>query len=112
MSEHEAVPSFGTTVDRDGTEATVVAYGEIDLASSPDLRGELQGLLDDGVRRIVLDLGAVTFVDSSGLGVLVGVLKRINEGGDDGSLEIRGLNGPVRRVFEITGLHEVFVVRD
>lgn len=112
MSEHEALPPFECTIARDGAEATVVASGEIDLASSPDLRRELRALLDDGVRRIVLDLGAVTFVDSSGLGVLVGVLKRINEGDGDGSLEIRGLNGPVRRVFEITGLHEVFVLRD
>jgi anti-sigma B factor antagonist len=112
VSEHEASPSFGYTIARDGNEATVVASGEIDLASSPDLRRELQALLDDGARRIVLDLGAVTFIDSSGLGVLVGVLKRINEEGDEGSLEIRGLNGPVRKVFEITGLHEIFVVRD
>jgi anti-sigma B factor antagonist len=112
VSEHEASPSFGYTIARDGNEATVVASGEIDLASSPELRRELQALLDDGARRIVLDLGAVTFIDSSGLGVLVGVLKRINEEGDEGSLEIRGLNGPVRKVFEITGLHEIFVVRD
>jgi anti-sigma B factor antagonist len=54
----------------------------------------------------------VTFIDSSGLGVLVGVLKRVNETGDDGAFEIRGLTGPVRKVFEITGLHEIFDVRD
>ena len=112
MNEHETSPSFGYTVARDGHEATVLASGEIDLASSPELRRQLQALLDDGVRRISLDLGGVTFIDSSGLGVLVGVLKRVNDDGDDGGLEIRGLNGPVRKVFEITGLHEIFDVRD
>ena len=112
MSGIEGSPAFACTVERDGTRATVAASGEIDLASSPELRRELQALLDDGVRRMVVDLGAVTFIDSSGLGVLVGALKRINEDRDGGSLEIRGLNGPVRKVFEITGLHETFVVRD
>lgn len=112
MSEHEVSPSFRYSVAREGSEATVTASGEIDLASSPDLRRELQALLDDGVRRIVVDLGDVTFIDSSGLGVLVGVLKRIKEVEGGGSLEILGLTGPVRKVFEITGLHEIFVVRD
>ena len=71
-----------------------------------------EALLDGGVRTLVLDLSGVTFIDSSGLGVLVGVLKRIEEEGDDGGLEIRGLAGPARKVFEITGLHEVFVITE
>ena len=112
LSQHEASPTFRCTVARDGDAATVVAEGEIDLASSPDLRSELQALLDGGVRTLVLDLSGVTFIDSSGLGVLVGVLKRIEEEGDDGGLEIRGLTGPARKVFEITGLHEVFVITE
>lgn len=112
MSQSEASPTFQYSVARDGDEATFLAAGEIDLASSPDLRRELQALLDDGVRRIVLDLGDVTFIDSSGLGVLVGVLKRTNEAGNEGALEIRGLTGPVRKVFEITGLHDIFVIAD
>lgn len=112
MSQHEVSPTFRCSVERDGNVATILAAGEIDLASSPDLRSALQALLDDGVRRLVLDLSGVTFIDSSGLGVLVGVLKRVEELGDDGGLELRGLTGPVRKVFEITGLHEVFVVTD
>ena len=112
MSEHDVSSSFGYTVARDGDTATVLASGEIDLASSPELRRQLQALLDDGVRRISLDLGGLTFIDSPGLRVLVGVLKRVNENGDDGAFEIRGLKGPVRKVFEITGLHEIFDVRD
>lgn len=112
MSQHEVSPTFRCTVERDGDVATVMAAGEIDLASSPDLRTELQALLDDGVRRLVLDLSGVSFIDSSGLGVLVGVLKRVEELGDDAGLELRGLTGPARKVFEITGLHEIFVVTD
>ena len=113
MSEIGASPTFGFTVARDGESAKVVASGEIDLASSPELRDELQGLLDAGVRSLVIDLSAVSFIDSSGLGVLVGVLKRMDdETGSGANLRICGLTGPVRKVFEITGLHELFVIDD
>jgi anti-sigma B factor antagonist len=110
VSQNDASPTFEYSTAREGSRATVIAAGEIDLASSPDLRRELQTLLDDGVQSIVLDLGDVTFIDSSGLGVLVGVLKRVKEAGDDGAMSLRGLTGPVRKVFEITGLHEIFVI--
>lgn len=113
MSESAGSPTFRCSIERNGTEATLLAQGEIDLASSPELRRELHSLLDDGVNRITLDLDAVSFIDSSGLGVLVGVLKRIEETPDDGcGLELRNLKGPVLKVFEITGLQQVFVVAD
>jgi anti-sigma B factor antagonist len=82
------------------------------LTALPELRRVLQAVLDDGVRHLVLDFQGVTFIDSSGLGVLVGALKRLNEGGDDGVLEVRGMSAPVRKVFEITGLTEIFVISD
>jgi anti-sigma B factor antagonist len=111
LSEIEASSTFEYTVTRDDDAATLVASGEIDLASSPGLRQELQDLIDAGARRVVVDLSAVTFIDSSGLGVLVGVLNRLDDVGG-GTLELCGLTGPVRKVFEITGLHEVFTIRD
>ena len=66
---------------------------------------------------ITLDLSDVTFIDSSGLGVLVGALKQFRDqakgsGGDarDGTLRIVGAREPVRKVFEVTGLSSVFLV--
>lgn len=112
MSESAGSLTFECSIDRNGVRATLRVCGEIDLASSPQLRRELNSLLDDGVKRIALDLDEVTFIDSSGLGVLVGVLKRIAETPDDCTLELRNLKGPVLKVFEITGLHQVFVVAD
>lgn len=109
MAEHEMASTFRYVIERDGEGAEVVASGEIDLASSPELRRELQGLLDDGARHLVLDLADVTFIDSSGLGVLVGALKRVNEL-EGATFELRSLHGPVRKVFEITGLDEIFSV--
>src|SRR5215471_8827466 len=99
MSENDPMPSFTVAVrDSDDGASTIEAAGEIDLASSPELRRVLQAVLDDGVRHLVLDFQGVTFIDSSGLGVLVGALKRLNEEGDDGVLEVRGMSAPVRKV--------------
>ena len=83
--------------------------GEVDVASSPTLRARISELLEDGADTIVLDLGEMTFIDSSGLGVLVGALKRVREL-DRKDLVITGLQGPPRRVFEITGLTELFTI--
>jgi anti-sigma B factor antagonist len=95
-----------------GTEAgewVLRVVGEVDVASSPTLRARIAELLDDGADRIVLDLGDMSFIDSSGLGVLVGALKRVREL-DRKDLVLRGLQGPPRRVFEITGLTELFTI--
>ena len=85
------------------------SVGEVDVASSPALRAKIAELLDGGADRIVLDLSEMTFIDSSGLGVLVGALKRVREL-DRHDLVLIGLQGPPRRVFEITGLTELFSI--
>ncbi len=94
---------------RSGTiEHPVVSVrGEIDVATSPRLRTELSALIGRGAAEITLDFSGVSFVDSSGLGVLVGALKRLRdtESGDgSGALRIVGVQDAVRKVFEITGL--------
>ena len=84
---------------------TVVVKGEIDIATSPELRRQLERLTDD--EPIVVDVTEMSFIDSSGLGVLVEVLKRRREAGA-GPVALRGMQEPVRRVFEITGLTDLF----
>ncbi|PQV65317.1 anti-sigma B factor antagonist [Abditibacterium utsteinense] len=84
-------------------EATILEVGgEIDLHSSPQLRAALLGLNEAKKSRVVVDLSEVSFVDSTGIGALVGGLKRAREGGN--SLVFCGAQARVRRVFEITGL--------
>ncbi|MFN8035452.1 MAG: STAS domain-containing protein [Acidimicrobiia bacterium] len=95
-------------VDDEGGVPVVSLRGEVDVASSPDLRDCLYRTIARGTERVVVDLAGLTFIDSSGLGVLVGALKRIRERG--GELELRGLHDPSRRVFEITGLTKLFTV--
>jgi len=85
------------------THPVLTAKGEIDVATSPRLRTELTNLIARGATDITLEFGGVTFVDSSGLGVLVGAYKRLREDGD-GQIRIVGAQQSVRKVFEITGL--------
>ena len=59
----------------------VVVKGEVDVATSPQLRNELNALIARGARSITIEFGEVSFVDSSGLGVLVGTYKRLREEG-------------------------------
>jgi anti-sigma B factor antagonist len=89
-------------------EQVVAVAGEIDVATSPELRQAIERVIDD-TARLTIDLSGTTFIDSSGLGVLVGALKRARELGHEG-IVLRGIQEPVRRVLEITGLAELFAV--
>ena len=80
----------------------VEVAGELDLHSAPQLRAEIGRSLENKSSRIVIDLAGVTFLDSTGVGVLVGALKRAREA--DGDLHFCNAQSRVRRVFEITGL--------
>jgi anti-sigma B factor antagonist len=82
---------------------TVVVRGEIDMATAPDLRELLNGLVDDGASRIVLDCRSLDFLDSSGIGVLIAVRKRL---GDDGALILEAPQAHVRKVLELTGVSD------
>jgi anti-sigma B factor antagonist len=83
--------------------ATVVAVsGDIELHSAPKLREELRHVCELENPCCVVDMSGVPFIDSTGVGVLVGALKRAREHG--GNLTIACPQVRVRRVFEITGL--------
>lgn len=92
----------------EGSWRVLVVQGEVDMASAPDLRDALEALIDGGRTRLVVDLSSVDFMDSSGVGVLVGAHRRLEESG--GGLALVCGEGPVRRVLGITGLDEVFAV--
>jgi anti-sigma B factor antagonist len=88
----------------------IAVTGEIDVATAPQLREALHGVIAQGHATVVLDLLGVTFLDSTALGVLVGGLKRCRE--LDGELHIVVTDGRIKKIFEITGLNKVFPIVD
>ena len=88
--------------------AVVTVGGEIDLYTAPQLRDELVGSLEEGTRRLLVDMSGTEFCDSTGISVLLAAMKRARE--KDGDLEIVAPRPSVMKVLEVTGLHEVFTI--
>jgi len=89
--------------------ATIIAVGgEIDVYTAPKLRDKITELVADGVYDIIVDMEAVEFLDSTGLGVLVGGLKKVRA--HDGSLQLICTQDRLLKIFRITGLAKVFPI--
>ena len=101
---------LGLKVEERGDVAVLAVSGEVDVATVPRLREQLHALVASGTPRIVVDLDAVDFLDSTGLGVLVGALKRVRANG--GELALVCTAARIRKVFEVTGLTKVFALFD
>lgn len=101
---------LGITVHEHDGSAVVAVSGEIDVYTSPLLQERLVEVIRDGSSSIVLDLSQVTFLDSTGLGVLITGLKRCRSA--DGDLVLVTAQPNVLKVLEITGLNDVFKVHD
>lgn len=93
---------------RTGNDCVVTVSGEVDIYTSPQLKTVLTGPDAQGCARIILDLDGVGFIDSSGLGVLVGALRRAREAGTD--LLLVSSQALFARILRITGLDAVFVL--
>jgi anti-sigma B factor antagonist len=98
------------TTDRHPGCTVIELTGRLDLAEAPELRAVVAQLLADGPRRVVLDLGGVPFMDSSGLGALIGCLKIARQAGGD--LRIARVGPRVRMVLELTSMHRVLPAYD
>src|SRR3954452_9247510 len=97
------------THEVDGT--TIVAVGgEIDVYTAPKLRDKITELVAAGSYHIVVDMEEGEFLDSTGLGVLVGGLKKVRA--NDGTLELVCNQDRLLKIFRITGLAKVFVIHD
>jgi anti-sigma B factor antagonist len=85
-------------VSRDGGDPLVAISGELDLSTTEQVRSAVEAALDGGQHRVVFDLSELTFMDSSGIALLVRVAQRVGE------VELRNPTPIVRRLIELTGL--------
>jgi anti-sigma B factor antagonist len=84
--------------------------GEIDVYTAPKLRERLVGLVEAGSYQLIVDMENVEFLDSTGLGVLVGGLKRVRA--FEGWIDLVCTQSRILRIFRITGLNRVFSIYD
>lgn len=91
-----------------GATCTISLKGEVDVYTSPRLKQELADVVDGGCRQVIVDLEGLSFIDSSGLGVLVSGLRRVKE--HDGTLRLVCTKDGILKIFRITGLDKVFPV--
>lgn len=91
------------------SDATVVRPGveRLTATNATAFKNEVVALIEDGNSQIIIDFAAVSFLDSSGLGALVGVLKKIGHRGD---LLVCGLNGDVEQMFRVCRMDRVFPI--
>jgi len=95
------------TREVDGRSVVAVG-GEIDVYTAPRLRDRISEVVADGSHDLLIDMEKVEFLDSTGLGVLVGALKKTRAHG--GSLELVCNNDRLLKIFKITGLAKVFTI--
>ena len=100
--------SLSTRTEGDFT--VVEVGGEIDVYTAPKLREQLVELVNAGNYHLIVDMERVDFLDSTGLGVLVGGLKRVRA--HDGSLRLVCTQERILKIFRITGLTKVFPIHD
>jgi len=110
--DESSIPTvdFAVTTEVDNRTCIVSVQGELDVYTAPLLRERLHEVLAQGASKVVLDLHGMTFIDSTGLGVVIGALKRLRE--SDGDLVLRAPSRSTRKVLDITGLREILEIID
>jgi anti-sigma B factor antagonist len=90
---------------------TVISVdGQLIIGNRHELKDLIQAALDRGDRRLLVDFSRTGYIDSSGLGALVSISRRIREAG--GELRLAGLNDDLRSLFELTKLDTLFTITE
>jgi len=101
--------NFDIKTEQLAEDAYVISLaGEVDLYTAPEFKERLVQVIEDGKKRLVVDLSKATFIDSTTLGVLVGGVKRLRT--NDGQLTLVCSDRNITKIFEITGLDRVFSI--
>jgi len=91
-----------------GSKPVLYVEGEIDVYTSPKLKEKIRELFEGGAFSFVVDLTNVSYIDSTGLGVLIGALRRARE--KNGTVLLVFASPRLKRIFEITGLDKNFTI--
>jgi anti-sigma B factor antagonist len=103
------VKELAISTEHVGPTTTVLALtGEIDLYTCPELKQELLRVIEEGATLIVVDLAGTTFIDSTGLGVLIRGVERLRM--NEGRLAVACADPNLTKIFEVTGLDRVFSI--
>ncbi|MCX7632666.1 MAG: STAS domain-containing protein [Turneriella sp.] len=97
-----------TIEDADGYSVLLVS-GDLNMFTAPELRNALMKKLEAGTRRFVIDLTNLSYVDSSGIGILVSFVSMVRRQ-ENSRVILCGLNKQVRSIFEVTRLLSIFEV--
>jgi anti-sigma B factor antagonist len=100
---------FHQNKDRSGV-AVVQVEGQLVVGNRQELKELVQAALDKDERRILIDFSRTGYIDSSGLGALVSISRKIREAG--GELRLSGLNEDLRSLFELTKLDTLFAIAE
>jgi anti-sigma B factor antagonist len=100
---------FHQNKDQSGV-AVVQVEGQLVVGNRQELKELVQAALDKGERRILIDFSRTGYIDSSGLGALVSMSRKIREAG--GELRLSGLNEDLRSLFELTKLDTLFAIAE
>lgn len=98
-----------SSTDRGGYQIVLVDENRIDAAVAIAFKDRMRNLTEGRAGPVVLDLGAVSFIDSSGLGAIVAAMKQL---GKDRQLHLAGLMPNVAKVFRLTRMDMVFTIHD
>jgi anti-sigma B factor antagonist len=94
--------------EKKGNGAVVHAAGRIDTAAAPSLEQELNRLMNEGTRRVILDFNGVPYISSGGLRVLLATAKRLRGSGD--SFSLCSLNPEVTKIMTLAGFNTIFTI--
>lgn len=97
-------------VDDAAGRAVLTVAGDVDVDTAPALRYAVHDLLEQGHRDLVVNVSGVEFIDSTGLGVLVGMLREARS--RKGTLELVCTQARMLKLLHLTGLDEAFTVHD
>jgi anti-sigma B factor antagonist len=97
------------STEKAGSDAIVLSLtGEVDLYTCPELKTELLRVIDEGAQVVVVDLSGTSFIDSTGLAVLIRGAERLRT--NDGRLTVVVVDPSLRKIFEVTGLDRIFTI--